>query len=65
MDRMYAWKPGDKALRLITWSQVWPRLGAPAAVPPPPGGAGLRPEGQALLLGTEQERWWLALKTLP
>lgn len=65
MDRVYTWKPGDKALHLITLSQAWPRLGAPTAVTPPPSSAGLRPEAQALLLGTEQERWWLALKALP
>lgn len=65
MDRIYTWKPGDKALRLITWSQAWPRLGAPTAVTPPPRGDGLRPEAQALLLGTGPERWWLPLKDLP
>ncbi len=65
MDRIYSWKPGDKALRLITWSKAWPALGAPATVAIPTAEVDFRPEAQGLLLGGEQERWWLPLKALP
>lgn len=64
MDRLYAWKPGEKALRAIVWSQLWPRLSAPAAFAPPPGDGALRPEANGLLFGTEQQRWWLPLGAL-
>ncbi len=65
MDRLYAWKPGDKALKQLTWSQAAPPLGAPPSLPPFSWEAGFRPEGLGFLLGSEQERWWLSLKSLP
>lgn len=64
MDRLYAWKPGDKALRRITWSQSWPQLHAPAAFAPPPGDGALRPEAGGFLFGNEGQRWWLPLDAL-
>lgn len=65
MDRLYAWKPGEPGLRSVVWSQAWPKLGAPAGFPPPPGDGGLRPEAGGFLFGAEQQRWWLPLKALP
>ncbi len=65
MDRIYAWKPGDKSLRAIIWSQAWLRLDAPPAVAPPSGDGELRPEARGFLFGTGQERWWLSLRVLP
>ncbi len=65
LDRIYSWKPGDKAPRGITWSKAWPALGAPATFAIPAAGVDLRPEAQGLLLGAEQDRWWLPLKALP
>jgi hypothetical protein len=65
LDRIYVWKPGDKAMRLITWSQVWPRLGAPASVPAPSGDADLKPEAKGLWLGSGQAHWWLPFQALP
>jgi hypothetical protein len=65
MDRLYVWKPGEGSLRLVVWSQAWPKLGAPAGFPPPPGDGGLRPEAGGFLFGLEQQRWWLPLKALP
>lgn len=64
MDRLYAWKPGEKQARRATWSQLWAKVGAPAAFPPPPGDGALRPESEGFLFGSEQQRWWLPLAAL-
>ncbi|HJV91395.1 MAG TPA: hypothetical protein VJ623_13885 [Holophagaceae bacterium] len=65
MDRLYTWNPGAGELRSFTWSQTWPRLGAPADLPIPTGDGGLRPEGRGWLAGEDARRWWLPLTALP
>ena len=64
MDRLYAWKPGEAGLRRTAWTQVWPGLGAPMGLQPPPGDGALRPEAGGFLFGSDQQRWWLPLGAL-
>lgn len=60
LDRLYRWKPSDKAAEAVDLGARWPALHAPDGVSAP-APADFRPGSGAYLLGSEQHRWWLPL----
>lgn len=64
LDRLYCWKPGEAAMRSVTWEAAWRDLAPPPGTPRPSGDGGLRPEAGGLLLGAPDRMWWLPLRAL-
>lgn len=64
LERVYCWKPGAAAMRVLVWSEAWKQCAPPAGLATPSGTDLLRPDRGALLLGSPDRLWQLPLKAL-
>jgi hypothetical protein len=64
MDRIYRLSADGTGLAVLSWTERWPALQAPADLPRPQGDGALAPEGGAFLLGDGLKRWWLPLQSV-